>query len=266
MIGSEVLSLYYKEYKGNSDILMVFLHGGGVSSWMWDKQIEYFKKYNCITIDLPEHGLSNNDMEFSIKDTAEEVIKLIEEKNKGKQVILIGFSLGAQIVIEILSKKPDLINKAIINSALINLTQRYSEKIIRYSVKLSFPLIKLKWFSKLQSKTLYIGKDNFEKYYNESSQIKMESLIRILKENMSFQLPKDFKKVNTNILVTIGEKEKSIIKRSAREIIGSNSNCKGIIIPKVGHGAPLALPSLFNAMVDKWICKGVLPKEFKIIK
>ena len=34
------LDLHYKEYGDKNASLMVFLHGGGVSSWMWDEQIQ----------------------------------------------------------------------------------------------------------------------------------------------------------------------------------------------------------------------------------
>ncbi len=50
------LDLHYQEYGDENASLMVFLHGGGVSSWMWDKQIQCFNHYHCITIDLPEQG------------------------------------------------------------------------------------------------------------------------------------------------------------------------------------------------------------------
>ncbi|TKI86419.1 alpha/beta hydrolase, partial [Bacillus wiedmannii] len=34
--------LQYKEFGDSSSPLMVFIHGGGVSGWMWDKQIKHF--------------------------------------------------------------------------------------------------------------------------------------------------------------------------------------------------------------------------------
>lgn len=78
------MALHYQEYGDKSAIFTC----GGVSSWIW----EYFTHYHCIVPDLPEHRLSNYEMNFSIKGSAEEVIKLIEEKASGKKVILIGFS------------------------------------------------------------------------------------------------------------------------------------------------------------------------------
>jgi pimeloyl-ACP methyl ester carboxylesterase len=36
------LVLHYEEYGDKNSTLMLFLHGGGVSGWMWDKQIQLF--------------------------------------------------------------------------------------------------------------------------------------------------------------------------------------------------------------------------------
>ncbi|MBE9917780.1 alpha/beta hydrolase [Paenibacillus donghaensis] len=256
--------LKYQEYGDKNASLILFLHGGGVSGWMWDKQIQSFTHYHCIVPDLPEHGLNNDEMNFSITGSAEELIKLIEEKAGGRKVILIGFSLGSQVIIQMLSMKPDLIDFAIINSALVRPMQ-YSKRFIRISTKLSFPLIKKRWFAKLQAKTLYVSDDYFEQYYKESCQIKHDTLVRVLEENMSFEIPKDFQKANGKILVTVGAREKAVMKQSAKDIVEKNANCSGVMIPKIGHGVSMGMPDFFNHMVEKWIRDGDLPKECKAI-
>lgn len=259
------LSLNYQVYGDKNAPLMVFLHGGGVSSWMWDKQVQYFSNYHCITIDLPEQGASTDTEEFSIQFSAEKVNEIIEKEANGKEVIVIGFSLGAQVAIKMLSLNSNLIDYAIINSALVR-PNSIIRKMIRPMIKLSFPLVKNKFFSKLQAKTLYIGQEYFDTYFKESSQMKSDTLIRILKENMSFEIPEAFMKSKSKILVTVGEKEKSVMKKSAIDIVANNSNCTGIIIPKVGHGISLVNPDFFNQLIKTWIHEGTLPKEVTLIK
>lgn len=259
------MDLHYQEYGDKHASLMVFIHGGGVSSWMWDKQIQYFSHYHCITIDLPEQGKSNYTENFSIQLSAKEVNKLIEKIANGKKVIVIGFSLGAQVTIQMLSINPHLINFAFINSALVR-PNSFVRKMIRPSIKITFPLVKNKSFSKLQAKTLYVEKKYFETYYKESSQMKSDTLIRILEENMSFEIPKDFNKAKGNILVTVGEKEKAVMKKSAIDIVSNNSNCIGIVIPNVGHGISLVKPHFFNQMIEKWILESALPPDAITIK
>lgn len=259
------MGLHYQEYGDKNDSLMVFLHGGGVSSWMWDKQIQYFSHYHCMTIDLPEQGASKCTENFSIQLSADIINELIEKKANGKEVIVIGFSLGAQVTIQMLSINPNLIDYAFINSALVR-PNSFLRKMIRPSIKLTFPLVKNRSFAKLQAKTLYVDNESFDTYYKESSQMKSDTLIRILEENMSFEIPNNFNNAKGKILVTVGEKEKAVMKKSAIDIVSSNANCIGIVIPNVGHGISLMNPNFFNQMIEKWIQEGALAQDTIKIK
>ncbi|MGE7093192.1 alpha/beta fold hydrolase [Lysinibacillus sp. NPDC048646] len=258
------MALYYQEHGDkNASMMILFLHGGGVSGWMWDKQIQYFTDYHCVVADLPEQGLSKHEPNFSILDSAEKLIDLIEEKAPGKQVVVIGFSLGAQIAIQMLSIKANLIDFAIINSALVR-PSPYAKKIISPTIKWTFPLIKNKAFSKIQARMLYIEHDHFQRYYKESCQMKVETLIRIIEENLSFEIPERFNQAQTKILITVGEKEKAMMRKSAIDLVKSNPNCQGVILAKIGHGVSLAKPDFFNRMIEGWVNDGNIP-EGKII-
>ncbi|WP_068677316.1 alpha/beta fold hydrolase [Oceanobacillus sp. Castelsardo] len=255
------MSLLYKEYGIKSADLIVFIHGGGVSGWMWDKQVEYFKnQYHCIVPDLPGHGLNRNINIFSIEDSAMDLIRIIEEKATGKKVILVGFSLGSQVIIQMLSIKSNLVDFAIINSALVR-PMTYAKPIMKPTMNLFFPLIKNRSFSKLQAKTLFVSEDYFDKYYEETCQMKLETLVGVMRENMSFTIPKEFSQASTKILVTVGEKERTVMKKSVEDIIASNPNVEGILISQIGHGVPLAMPEFFNQLIDKWIKEGKVLEE-----
>ncbi|HZH62751.1 MAG TPA: alpha/beta hydrolase, partial [Metabacillus sp.] len=99
----------------------------------------------------------------------------------------------------------------------------------------------------------------------ESCQINKDAFVRVMNENMSFVIPNSFKNSSSKILVTVGEKERKIMKDSMKEIIESNPNCKGLIIPRIGHGFPLAEPKLFNATLEEWIENDVIISEAKQI-
>ena len=148
-----------------------------------------------------------------------------------------------------LSMKPNLIDYAMVNSALVR-PLSFAKLLVKPSVRLTYPLIKNKTFSKAQAKVLYINQDHFEKYYQENLQMKSDILIRILEENMSFEIPEHFHKASSKILVTVGEKEKTVMRKSAMDLIKSNPNCQGIIISDIGHGVSLAKPHFFNSMIE----------------
>lgn len=251
--------LKYKEYGDENGPLLIFLHGGGVSSWMWSKQIQYFNNYHCVTIDLPEQGNNTANHIFSIENSARSVIEITKKLYKGKTITVVGFSLGAQVLVEMLSLEPTLVDYSIINSALV--VPMKGEKLTGSMLKLFFPLIKNRKFSKLQAKTLYIRDEYFDQYYSESNDMSLETLIRILKENMTFQLPKSFNKAEGRILITVGEKEKRIMKKSAQILTRNNPNCTGVIIPNVGHGIPLSDSDLFNQIIETWLNNKSFPDE-----
>ncbi len=259
--GVTVLSIDCEEYGDKSAPVIVFLHGGGVSGWMWDKQVAYFSNYHCI---VPNIKINGNGKPFSISGYAEDLISFLKGKVNERKITLVGFSLGAQIVIEILSLAPNLIKKAIINSALVK-PMPITKLLIGPTIKLTSWLPKNKRFSKLQAKELYIGEGYFEQYYKETKKMKSKSIVKMLHENLSYSLPSKFCHSKGKILATVGEKEKQIMKESLYRILESNPCTKGVIIPHIGHGFPFAFPQLFNQTVEAWILDRPLPGELKII-
>ncbi|MGK7377537.1 alpha/beta fold hydrolase [Planococcus sp. 1R117A] len=254
------MKLSYKEYGNQHAPLMIFIHGGGVGGWMWDRQVRHFSSYHVV---VPELDILENASPFSIHASADHIIALIEEKRQNKPVIAIGFSLGAQILLAVLGKKPDLVDYAMVNSALVK-SWPFTDALIQTSAFFQ-PLAKSKAFSRLQAKSLYIEEPYFETYYRDSSRLRKQELAVLLKENMSFTLPSNFKLASADILVTVGEKERSIMKESTKEIRRSNPNCRALMFPEIGHGISLAKPKLFNRVIDHWLADIEFPDEVMAI-
>lgn len=249
----KVIRLYYKEYGAENFKMIVFIHGGAVSGWMWDKQIDYFsKKFHCLVPDLPEHGKSRKEDDFfSINAAADKIIQLIEEKGEGKTVAAAGFSLGSQVLLSMIAKRKDLIQHAMINSALVKPIP--FANTLNKTMIMALPLVKNKTFAKAQAKTLDIGEEHFDLYYQETLQINKGAFLRVMKENSSFTTPSSFYTYPHNLLVTVGEKEKKIMKDSMLEIAAGKQNVQAIIFPGVGHSAPLSDHNRFNRLLEEWI-------------
>ncbi|MGF7048634.1 pimeloyl-ACP methyl ester carboxylesterase [Paenibacillus sp. DS2015] len=260
------MGLYVKEAGNKNAPILIFLHGGGVSGWMWDKQLDFFSDdYYVLIPDLPSHGKSGSQQFISIHTVAKDIINIIAERKNGQEITIVGFSLGAQIALEILSMKEDIVDRAIIVSGLVK-PMKVFKSIMKPITRLMMPLVKNKYFAKLQAKVLYIGEEYFDLYYNDTQQMSVDALLKILEENMSYQIADGFIHSTARILVLVGDKEKSIMKKSASVIAQSNNNCQGYILPKVGHGVSLATPNLFNTIVGAWINDKELPMEMKSIK
>ncbi|NLE89836.1 MAG: alpha/beta hydrolase, partial [Dehalococcoidales bacterium] len=112
--------MIFKEFGDKNAPAIIFLHGGGLSWWSWEAQIERLQKnYRVITPVIDGHGDAWNTIFAGIKKTAESVINYIKEHCNGQVFALCGLSLGAQIVVEVLSKEPGIAENAVIESALV---------------------------------------------------------------------------------------------------------------------------------------------------
>ncbi|WP_238544688.1 alpha/beta fold hydrolase [Geomicrobium sp. JCM 19037] len=245
------VNIHYETYRsGNRLPLLVFLHGGGVSGWMWQEQVEYFRDYECIVPDLLGHGRSSKS-HFSIHDCADELLALIEQYKDERQVTVIGFSLGAQVLVSMLSKHPSLIDRALIISASTRPIKFH--RVIATMATWSLPLARNKAFARLQAKQLYISDQYFQDYYKETVAMPKTIFHQVMTENLSFSIPEGFEDTNCKMLVIIGEKEKSMMKKSMTELIDCNDQCKGYVMPGVGHGVPLHSPTIFHQLVEEWM-------------
>ena len=259
------MTLFYEQFGNPADPMFVFLHGGGVSGYMWEEQVKHFSKsFHCIVPDLPAQGKSQSAEPFSIAGSAAVINRLIKQLAGGKTVIVTGFSLGAQVLVEMLAQEPNLIHYAIINSALVK--PMPSAKLwLKPMLALSLPLTRSKFFAKLQAKELYIPSHQFELYYQESKHTQLNNLLSVMQENMSFSIPNGFEKSTAKILVTVGMLEKKMMRQSTEALVKSGNDCTGIIFPNIGHGISLANPQLFNSTIDQWLDHKPLSPELLAI-
>jgi len=95
---------------GEGSITLLFIHGAFIDKNYWQSQLDYFSKYyRVVCIDLAGHGLSgNNHTEWSIQVLAEDIVNVIITLDLS-DIILIGHSLGGDVILEVADKIPERI-------------------------------------------------------------------------------------------------------------------------------------------------------------
>lgn len=170
----------YKEYGSKNNDIVILLHGGGLSWWNYIDEISLLENEFHIVIPILD-GHSGSDTNFtSIESNALEIINFINKNYNGKVKLIGGLSLGGQILLEILSKNPNICECAIVESALI-MPMDFTYKMIEPIFNLSYCLISKKWFSKLQFKSLKLKKSLFALYYEDTCKITKDNLIAFMK-------------------------------------------------------------------------------------
>ena len=198
-------------------------------------------------------GHSGSDRDFtSIENNANEIIEYIDNNYNGNVKLIGGLSLGAQILLDILSKRDNICEYAIIESALV-CPMKMTNILIESSINMSYGLINKKWFSKLQFKSLKIKKELFDKYYIDSSNITKNNMISFLKANSNYHL-KNIKTNKSKSIVIVGSKERPIMIKSAKRIHDELINSELEILSGYYHGdLSINHPNEYAEKVNKLI-------------
>lgn len=215
---------------------IILMHGGGLSSWSLKNIVELLKSdYHVVTPIIEGHAEDNGETFISIENSSKKLLEYIDTKCSGNVFALGGLSIGAQIVVEVLSQRKDVAKYAVLESALVLPIVGVTLLTVP-TYKLLYGLIKNRWFSKIQAKSLFVPDSMFEKYFTDSSKMSKQSLINITLSNGNYALKNSIKDTNTRVLIIVGEKELSIIKKSAKMLIGKIPNNEYYVSKKMGHG------------------------------
>lgn len=227
--------MIFKEFGNENKDVIILLHGGGLSWWNYKNEIELLKsKYHIILPILNGHAGSDKSF-ISIEDNANEIIDFIDDNFNGNVKLIGGLSLGGQILLEILSKRNNICEYALIESSNV-IPSKLTNKLIKPMFSSSYGLIKNKTFSKLQFDSLHINKELFDDYYKDTCLIKKEDMISFLIASTSFKLKESIKNIKTKTFIYIGEKENKTIKDSADIINKTIPNSIKTILPNLYHG------------------------------
>lgn len=198
----------------NQDVI-VLLHGGGFSWWQYQAQMDLLcENYHVVLPILDGHAGSDADF-TSIEDNAKRLLDYID-KTYGASVFLIaGLSLGGQILLEMLALRKDICQYAIVESAAI-IPDKLTAGLVAPLFSMSFPLIKKKWFAKMQFCYLGIRADLFEHYYGDTVKLSKQNLIAFTKASSLYQVKKNLKNSLARVRIIVGKKETKKMHASAR--------------------------------------------------
>ncbi len=224
-----------KEFGNKSNKTIILLHGGGVSWWSLKKIIAILESdYHIITPIIDGHGEDGDTLFTTIEDMSDKLIAYINKYLNKKVYAICGLSIGAQIVVDILSKEKDICEYAIIESALIK-PLKIGNLLVKM-VKIVYPLSKWKWLSRLQAKYQYIPEDCFDLFYEDACKMSLKSMENMIRSNENFRAKQSLRASNAKVAILVGEKELRAVKQSAKELHKMIKNSYVYIAPNCKHG------------------------------
>lgn len=222
------ISLYYQE-KG-SGFPFVLLHGNGEDGNYFKSQIDFFSNhYRVIAVDTRGHGKSpRGNAPFTMNQFVEDLNHLLK-KLELSQVILLGFSDGANIAMKYAIKYPEKISALILNGGNLNI--RGVKRTTQIFIELGYKITK-----KFSEKS-------------ESAKRNMELLGLMVNEpNIKIE---EIHSIKVPTLVIAGTHD--MIKRSHTEEIADHIPNAQLSIIKGNHFIANKKSGTFNQEVEKFL-------------
>lgn len=232
----ELFDMIFKDFGNINAPTIILLHGGGLSYWSWDSVISLLTpEFHVVTPILDGYGENANKTFVSIENSADQVINYVKEQYSGHVFAIGGLSIGAQIVTEVLSQNANISDFAVIESALV--CPIWGTRFLAVPMcKRSYKLITKRWFSKLQAKQLCVPDALFERYYNESIEISKQTLVNTILSNGTYKMKEEIKRTKAKVLVIVGQKEITVMQKSALMLHRAIPNSHLYIAPDMKHG------------------------------
>ena len=268
--------LGYQTFGEEGMPVIVFIHGGGVSGWMWEPVVRLLQnRFYCILPDLPEFGRSREIAPLTIPGAAGMIAELIYKKVTGGKACVVGLSEGAQITVQMLADHPEVVEGAVISSALVR-EGRYAHWItpglVRWSYRISVPPFRnVDWWIRLNMKySAGVPEQFFSQFKAEFQALSEDGFVHVMMENQKFRMPAGLEASKIPVLVVVGSKEYTEMKKSAQDLLKVLPNGRGVQVD-LGKNASLAMehnwvlnvPDLAARTITAFMQDDALPQELK---
>ncbi len=237
---------------------IVFLHGGIMSGWTWEPVVAQMRHYRCLVPDLPQYGKSFPQGPFEMSRAAGAVADLIRTRVTAGRAHLVGFSLGAQVGVQLLASEPYLVDRAVFSSTVINTLP--AAQLTRHLAGVFARAAAFRWL--LINRYWDVGHAAKNEDYVEDARLHSGAQFAYIAEaSAGFTLPRTLDKADVPTLFVTGTNELRPIRHWAALLSRSMPNGVDRLAIGMGHDWPMRNPGLFARTADAWLSGRTLPAE-----
>lgn len=245
-------SIHYwiNDSKVNSAIL--FVHPAFGDHSCFDAQLDYFKDYKIITLDLIGHGKSLG--KGKLEDTALYIKQIMQAENLAR-INLVGISIGAVLVQDFANKYPDKVSSltCIGGYDINNFTKELQKDTGSEQKKMMFKaLFSIKAFAEDNKKISAYTEEAQEKFYQMNLKFKKSSF-RYLASLGKMINKYQSKKRNYPLLIGVGKYDNEMAKKASIIWHKSEAQSEYVEFDGAGHIVNMDTPEQFNKVLKKII-------------
>lgn len=248
--------LNYKVCYNNSNKWVVFLHGIGGSINTWKKQIDDFKDYNLLLLDLPGHGESKDDEKITVK-AVNESIKEVMDFLCIEKADFVGLSLGTLVGAHFAIKYPNRVKSLIMGGAVIKVEGIY--KVLMHIIQGVKRLLPHRMLFHIMARVMLPKKNHAKSrkiFIRESLKMKRKTFIAWVKYIAEIAHPEKLleklKSLNIKTIFVSGDEDRCFLS-GTKKVAAYLHNSKLYIIKKCGHVCSIEKAKEFNAAVLRFL-------------
>jgi pimeloyl-ACP methyl ester carboxylesterase len=231
------LNIYYEEYGSGTPLIL--LHGGTVTSQMWQPFLSSFvSHFRVITPDSRAHGKTNNpNGELSYPLMADDIVAFIRALHLAKPLVL-GYSDGGQIALEIGMRYPGLTAALVVGAAWYKFSETYINSLKSFGVEAS-GVVDFEKIQRDEPEWVSVLKTDHARPDDPAYWQTLLKQISIMWWTPLDYTADDFHKITEPTLILIGDRDGLIELNQAVDMYQLIPNAELVVLPNTTHFSAL---------------------------
>lgn len=238
--------MYAEEYGKENKEIIVMLHGTNFVH-TFSRQYILAEKYHLFIPHLMGYGKETGKI-FDTDSQIRELVSYITSLHQ--RVLLVGFSLGAQIAFKLVAEHEELFSGAIMISPWLVKSDKMLRSVMEQNER-QYALFQKRWFCNLIGVLNGLSKEWRKEFVEQMQQVTIETIRHSVDNGITLDSVKGFEKVSIPVYAFAGEKEQAEVTGSVVEMEKRNSHCQCRIWKKAAHN----IPQLYDKELNAWIVK-----------
>ncbi|MGN1203430.1 MAG: alpha/beta fold hydrolase [Lachnospiraceae bacterium] len=235
-----------EEYGREHEEIIVMLHGANFVH-TFGRQYVLADQYHLIVPHLMGYG-RETDQIFDAEKQVEELAEWIAGFHK--KVLLVGFSLGAQIAFKLVSEHEELFTAAIIVSPWLDKNPKMLDDVMKQNEK-QFASFKKKWLCNFIGFMNGLPKEQRKEFVEQMQNVKIETVRNSVDNGITLDSVKGFENISVPVYALAGEKEQAEVTGSVKAMAEKNKNCTYEIWKNAAHNIPPLFYKQFNELLRR---------------
>lgn len=228
-----------------NDSIIVMLHGANFVH-SFGRQYALADRFHIIVPHIMGFG-EDADRVFDTETCTAEIADFISGLDQ--KVLLVGFSLGAQLAFKLISEHSELFYSAVIVSPWLNKTEASIKEAVKINEKQLISL-KKKWLCNCIGLMNGLPGNARQEFVGWMQNVKAETIRNSVDNGISFESEPKFAYVHFPIVALAGEKEQKEVIDSVKKMAEMNPYCRYEIWKKATHNIPPVFAKEFNALIS----------------